>query len=126
MRVQRWWPRCMAVVRCLLRTSRSTCLDPVCSPCSVLPVEPAADGKGTFVKDASLLLGTALCAALLSAMPAAAQGAATMQTTQQPTTQQPTTPRPASSTTFTVPTNPFLGGVPTGIVTAEPLRLTVL
>jgi outer membrane protein TolC len=72
------------------------------------------------VNAAPLVLVTALCATLASAMPAQAQDAAAQATPQ-------TTQRPASSTTFTTaPTNPFLGGVPTGTATTEPLRLTVI
>jgi outer membrane protein TolC len=63
---------------------------------------------------------------LLAAICAAPQSPAAAQTTPPPAATAPPRQTPAPATTGTGTTSPFLGGVPAGTVSAEPLKLTVI
>lgn len=88
------------------------------------------DGKGTFVRAPSLPL---LIALSLSAASGEAQQLATPSAnpTQTPRTTTSGTTSTTSTTSTTTPTSisgtsPFLGGVPSGAATSEPLKLTAV
>src|SRR5262245_19792054 len=99
-----------------------------CSVASRLPLDPArsspaslsssrpADGKGSFVRVVALLLVTLL--AIPDRARAQPQPAPPSQPTRTVTTPAPSMPGTSS--------NPFLGGVPSGSLSADPLKLTIL
>ncbi len=96
--------------------------DPPSTRSASLPFlsSPLADGKGTFVKARSLLM---LIALALTSTSAPAQQLTT------PPSSVTQAPRPVTTPTAAPPpgsATPFLGGVPTGTATSEPLKLTVI
>jgi outer membrane protein TolC len=86
-----------------------------------LSVEPPGGRERIFVNAAPLPLSALL---LLAYMPAAVEAQTLAQQPPVPasSTRQTTSPAPAAVS----PTSPFLGGVPSGTPTSEPIRLTVI
>jgi len=88
-------------------------------PCSASSVEPLAGRERVFVKAAPVLSLTALLA-VLAPLPARAQVPGATSVTQS------SSPAPLQPTASAGPTSPFLGGVPAGVATKEPLKLTII
>src|SRR6516225_2958016 len=88
-------------------------------PCSASSVEPLAGRERVFVKAAPVLSLTAFLA-VLAPLPARAQVPGATSVTQS------SSPAPLQPTASAGPTSPFLGGVPAGVATKEPLKLTII